>query len=185
MKFFLWPVAVWLLAIRRRWAAAISLAVAATSLLLLLPYIGITDYLRLIRSLSDAFDGLSYTPYALLLDLGAPSVVARAMTVAAGLVLLGAAWRRRSLGLALAAAFCLSPIVWRHFFALLIVPLAIARPRFDAAWLVPLGMWAATGTFNGLPWQTALVLALAGITVGLAERPVGRGLTARPIPAEA
>ncbi len=188
VKFFLWPVAVWLLAIRKRWAAAVAVTVAAASLLLLLPFVGIADYVRLVRSLADAFDGLSYTPYALLLDLGAPSVVARTATVAAGLVLLAASWRRRSLGLALAAAFCLSPIVWRHFFALLVVPLAIARPRFDAAWLVPLGMWAATGTFNGSPWQTALVLTLAGLTVGLAERPVARherGLTAEPAPADA
>ena len=160
---------------------------ATASLLLLLPYIGLPDYVRLVRSLANAFDGLSYTPYALLRDLGAPSAVARSVTVAFGAFLLAAAWRRRSLALALAAAFCLSPIVWRHFFALLVVPLGIARPRFDSAWLVPLGMWAGTGTFNGAPWQTALVLTLAGLTLALAERrPTrrGRGLTASPVSAD-
>ena len=187
MKFFLWPVAVWLLAIRKRRAAAAAVAVAAASLALLLPYIGLGDYVSLVRRLADAFDGLSYTPYALLLDLGAPSAVARSASVALGAVLLAVAWRRRSLGLALAAAFCVSPIVWRHFFALLVVPLAIARPRFDAAWLVPLGMWAGSGTFNGAPWQTALVLVLASLTISLAERPMPRResrLAAHPVPAD-
>ena len=72
--------------------------------------------------------------------------------------MLALAWRRRSLGLALAAALVLSPIVWRHFFVLLLVPLALSRPRFDVVWLVPVGMWVGDGTFNGAPWQTACVL---------------------------
>ena len=129
LKFFLWPVAVWLAATGRHRAAAIGVAIGAASLLLLLPFIGIPDYLRLLRDLGDAFDGLSYTPYALLVDLGhalhgGPGRHARA-GVRAGLGVLALAWRRRSLGLALAAALCLSPIVWRHFFALLIVPLGL------------------------------------------------------------
>ena len=73
MKFFLWPVALWLVATGRRGAAIISMAIAVASLLLLLPWIGILDYVRLLRKLGDTFDGLSYTPYALLVDLGAPS----------------------------------------------------------------------------------------------------------------
>ena len=69
--------------------------------------------------------------------------------------ILALAWRRRSLTLAIAAALVLSPVVWRHFFVLLLVPLAIARPRLDVLWLVPIGMWLGDGTFNGAPWQTA------------------------------
>ena len=68
--------------------------------------------------------------------------------------MLALAWRRRSLGLAIAAALVLSPIVWRHFFVLLLVPLALSRPRFDAVWLIPIGLWVGDGTFNGAPWQT-------------------------------
>jgi hypothetical protein len=169
LKFFLWPVAVWLAAVERRRAALVSVLIGAASLLLLLPWIGIRDYVELVRDLGETFDGLSYTPYALLVDLGVGSPIARAVTIVVGVALLVAAWHRRSLGLAVGAALCLSPIVWRHFFALLIVPLALARPRFDLAWLIPLGMWAGTGTLNGAPWQTALVLALAAITVIVCE----------------
>jgi len=169
LKFFLWPVVLWLVATGRRGAAVISTAIAVASLALLVPWIGILDYVRLLRKLGATFDGLSYTPYALLVDLGAPSSVARAVTILLGASLIALAWRRRSLGLAMAAALCVSPIVWRHFFALLAVPLAISRPRFDLVWLVPLGMWVGAGTLNGDTWQTAVVLSVAAATFLLAE----------------
>jgi hypothetical protein len=188
LKFFLWPLLLWLAAVRRTRAAVVAAAVAAASLLLLLPFTSIGDYLRLLRNLSDTFDGLSYTLYALLVDLGAPSSLARAVTLLAGAAVLAVAWRRRSLGLFVGAALLLSPIVWRHFFALLVVPLALSRPRFDAVWLVPLGFWFVPGTYNGAPWQTALALVLGAATVALAERDasartleaLGRSGVARP-----
>jgi hypothetical protein len=61
LKFFLWPLLLWLAAVRRTRAAVVAAAVAAASLLLLLPFTSIGDYLRLLRNLSDTFDGLSYT----------------------------------------------------------------------------------------------------------------------------
>jgi hypothetical protein len=170
MKFFLWPVAVWLVAVGRLRAAVISLGLGAASLLLLLPFTSLVDYARLIRNLSETFDGLSYTPYALLVDLGTPSAAARALTLSLGVGILAFAWRRRSLGLAIGAALVLSPIVWRHFFALLVVPLAIARPRFDLAWLLPLTFWLVPGTYNGATWQTAVALACVAATLVVCER---------------
>ena len=161
LKFFLWPVLLWLAAVRRTRAALVAAALAAASLLLLLPFTSIEDYLRLLRNLSDTFDGLSYTLYALLVDLGAPSSLARAATLAAGAAVLALAWRRRSLGLFVGAALVLSPIVWRHFFALLVVPLALSRPRFDPVWLVPLAFWFVPGRTTARrgrrlsPWPSA------------------------------
>ena len=150
-------------------AAAVAAATAAASLLLLLPFTSIADYVRLLRNLGRTFEHDAYTPFALLTDFGVPDTAARAMTVALGLAVLGLAWRRRSLGLALAAALVLSPIVWRHFFVLLMVPLALSRPRFDAVWLIPIGLWVGDGTLNGAPWQTATVLALVTLTFVLCE----------------
>ncbi len=124
VKLFLWPVVVWLALIGRRSAAAVAAAVAAASLLLVLPFIGLADYARLLRNIGETFEHEAYTPFALLTDLGVPDTAARAVTIAFGLGVLALAWRRRSLGLALAAALVLSPIVWRHFFTLLLVPLA-------------------------------------------------------------
>ena len=104
-----------------------------------------------------------------LTDLGMPDGAARATTAVLGVAVLALAWRRRSLGLAIAAALVLSPIVWRHFFVLLVVPLGLSRPRFDAVWLIPIGLWVGDGTFNGAPWQTAFVLALVALTFTLCE----------------
>lgn len=169
VKLFLWPVAVWLALVGRVRAAGVAAGVAALSLLLLLPFTSLVDYARLLRNLGETFEHQSYTPFALLADLGVPDVAARTLTVALGLAVLALAWRRNSLGLALAAALVLSPIVWRHFFVLLLVPLALSRPRFDAVWLVPVGLWVGDGTFNGAPWQTAAVLALVAATFALCE----------------
>jgi alpha-1,2-mannosyltransferase len=170
VKLFLWPVAVWLALIGRWRAAAIAAVSAAASLLLLLPFTSVADYVRLLRNLADTFEHDSYTIFALLTDVGVPDALARAVTVVLGLGVLWLAWRRRSLGLAIAAALVLSPIVWRHFFVLLAVPLALSRPRFDAVWLIPIGLWVGDGTFNGAPWQTASVIALVAITFLLCER---------------
>ena len=169
IKLFLWPVAVWLALIGRLRAAAIAIVAAAASLLLLLPFTSIDDYVRLLRNLGETFEHEAYTIFSLLTDLGVSDTMARVVTVAFGLGVLALAWRRRSLGLAIAACLVLSPIVWRHFFVLLVVPLALSRPRFDVVWLIPIGMWVGDGTFNGEPWQTAAVLLLAALTFALCE----------------
>jgi hypothetical protein len=182
LKFFLWPVAVWLALVGRVRAAAVAALVACASLLLLLPFTSITDYLRLLRNLGETFEHDAYTPFALLTDLGVPDIAARALTIALGLAVLELARRRRSLGLAIAAALVLSPIVWRHFFTLLIVPLALSRPRFDAVWLIPVGLWVGDGTFNGAPWQTACVLALVAVTFVLCEVSPREGRATAPSP---
>ena len=121
LKLFLWPLVVWL-ALGRRTAAAVAALVAAASPLLLLPWTSLADYVRLLRNLGETFEHDAYTPFALLTDIGVPDTAARIVTVALGLALPALAWRRRSLGLAIAAALVLSPIVWRHFFTLLLVP---------------------------------------------------------------
>lgn len=69
--------------------------------------------------------------------------------------------------------------MWLHFFALLVIPLAIARPRFDGAWLLPLALWLVPGTFNGNTWQTGLTLVVLFSTLAVCERgtPSGRVLS--------
>jgi Glycosyltransferase family 87 len=174
LKFFLWPLAVWLISIRRWQSAAIALAIAAASLLLVLPFTGIDEYVRLLRNLGETFDEHSYTVYGFLVDAGAPDTIARGAYLAVGITVLAFAWRRRSFALAVAAALALSPIVWLHFFALLALPLAVTMPRFRWPWLLPLAMYPAPGTLNGGAWQSFLVLATAAAVIGLAERPPER-----------
>jgi glycosyl transferase family 87 len=188
VKFFVWPLVVWLFAIGRRRAAVVAAVVATTSITLMVPFTDLGDYVQLISKLRREFEHDVYTPFALLTNLGVPDTAARAITVALGLAVLVLAWRRRSLGLAVAATLLLSPIVWRHFFTLLIIPLALSRPRFDVMWLIPIGLWLGAGTFNGAPWQTAAVLALVTLTFALCEwrpRPEGHpSLVSMPAAAE-
>ena len=136
--------------------------IGAASLLLIVPFYSIHDYVSLLRNLSREFDDDSYTLYGLLVESGARREFARVVWLVVGLAVLTLAWRRKSFALAIGAALLLSPIVWLHFFALMLVPLAVVRPTFGAAWLIPLPTWLVPGTLNGRPWQTALMLSTFG-----------------------
>jgi hypothetical protein len=70
-----------------------------------------------------------------------------------------------SLALALAAALVLTPIVWQHYLLILVVPLAVARPKLSPVWLVPIVLWLAPTNGNGAWYQTVLVGAVAATMV--------------------
>jgi hypothetical protein len=175
IKVFLWPLALWLLATRRFAAAAAAAAGGAVVTLVswaALGFAGLSDYAHLLRLLAGEEQAEGYSPIALGLSLGLPSATARALTFAlGGLVLAGmfVVARRRegdrhSLTLAIAASLLLSPIVWLHYFVLLLVPLALARPRLSAAWvLLPLPFWFAStnGQSHGHTASIALALIAA------------------------
>ena len=180
-KLFLWPLVVWQAATRRWRAVGVSLGVAAAVVLAswaVIGFAGFTDYPHLLRRLQDLEAPQSYTLYALGLDLGAPSWLARGLWVAVGIALVvGSVWLardgddRRSFVLALAAALALSPIVWLNYFVLLMVIVAVAEPRLGPAWFVPLVMYGSASTYNGTTLQNALTIAAAALTVTLALRP--------------
>jgi hypothetical protein len=65
----------------------------------------------------------------------------------------------------------LAPAMWLHYLILLIVPLAIARPRVGAIWLVPVVTFGFTQPPGHPPlWEIAVVLAVMGVVVGAALR---------------
>jgi hypothetical protein len=188
-KLLAWPLVPWLAATRRVRAAAGACAVAAAVTLGVWALIGL-DGLRAypghLRDLREAYGPESYTPKALLIDLGVDATVAGAAGVLAALALAGAVVvtglrgdDRRSFTLAVATMIVATPIVWLHSFALLLAPVALARPRLSAAWLAPALLLLATGQGNGAAWQTALVLGVATLLVADALRP------ASPRPQEA
>ena len=172
IKFFLWPLVVWLAAIGRRGAAATAVALAGASVLLVLPFTGLDEYVRVLLELGRTFDQESYNPYGFLVQLGAPSEVGRAATFLFGAALLAGCWRWRSLSLAVAAALVLSPIVWLDYYAVAAVPLAAARPRLSPVWFVPLATWGllSAGIGAGNAWGSARVLIAFGIVLGVAAR---------------
>ena len=172
LKLFLWPLVLWLASLRRWREAGIAAATAAASLLLLLPFIGILEYVRLLRRLGDTFDQDSFTPYGLLVQAGASSAAARAIGLAIGLAVVALAWRRRSFALFVAAALLLSPIVWLDYFAVAAIPLAVVRPTFSWIWPLPVltfGM-ASSGAGVGVATHTGWVLAIFVVIVWYTER---------------
>ena len=189
-KLFLWPVFIWLVATRRYRAAVAS---AATTAVLvgggwaLIGFAGLHDYPALMRVLAQALEHDSYTIFALASDAGAPELLARGVGIAAGTATLLGCWilgRRgdepRSFTLAIVAALLLTPIIWLHYFALLLVPVAIVHKRLSLLWATPLlfGLFLQ-GFGNGTSFQTTWTLGVAALLAVL----VLRAQPAEPAPA--
>ena len=105
---------------------------------------GLADYPDLARRLSDRMDERGYT-CTRRVDLGLSPGVARALwaafavgLLAATVVLARRGEERRAFVLAFAAAIAFSPIVWLHYFALLLVVVAVVQPRLAPIWFVGL-----------------------------------------------
>ena len=164
LKLFLWPLVIWL-AVTRRVRAATTAVVIAGGLALLswavIGFSGITDYPRLLRALVELEGENSYSAFAVLRAIGLPDLLAQAVVIASGLALLVLVRHaavapdqieferdRRSLTLAVAAALVLTPILWLHYLSLLLVPIALARPRLSLLWFAPL----ALTVFELLDW---------------------------------
>jgi hypothetical protein len=191
VKFFLWPLVAWLAATRRYASAALATAVGLLLLLVtwaVIGFDGLTGYPDLLRRLEDTVGADSYTAYIVALDLGLPSTAARAIWLALGLALVAAVVlvarrgdERSAFLLALAASLSLTPIVWLHYFALLIVVVALVERRLGLLWFVPLGMVVTPGSGQPTPFETAATLAVAALTFALALRASVR--SAEPGPA--
>lgn len=186
-KLLCWPLGLWLAATRRRAAALGAGAVAlgvTLGLWALLGFDGLRGYPSSLRGLEGEVGSDAYTVQALLVDAGlrdgaagVVGAVVAAATLAAVVVVGLRGDDRRSFTLAVAAMLLATPITWLHSFALLLAPVALARPRLSAVWLLPAVTFVASGTGNGAPWQTALVLGVAAALVADALRR-GRGAPA-------
>jgi hypothetical protein len=187
LKLYVWPLALWYgLSGRTRGAL---LTCAATVGFVLVPWAligfqGLTSYPSLLRDVADQQDN-SWSLVALFEGLDFASTFARTLSLVVGVCLLFLSFRaaraasdiqqvrdRRSFTFALAAALALTPIVWNHYLLLLIVPVAIARPRLSGLWLLPLAAsclylfdWYGPG--DGLRPIVATT-AIAAVTIALA-----------------
>jgi hypothetical protein len=186
LKVLLWPLVGWLAATRRLAAAWWSIAIAVAAVLgswAVLGFDGLAGYPDLARAAGERQDHLGYTVYALALDLGLTSTLARVLWLALAISLLAASLvagrrghDRRAFVLALAAAIAFSPVVWLHYFSILIVVVAVAQPHLGALWFVglPLHVVVTTRVYNGSTFQTATVLLLTALVFVLALRRLER-----------
>jgi hypothetical protein len=178
LKLFLWPLAIWFALMRRLHAAVLGVAVAvAVALVSWAPigFAGLGDYPGILRRLADHESTSSYSVVALAFRAHLPLLAARIIAVLVALAILAAAaWvardKRRAprdrdiatLTLCLAAALAASPIVWIHYFLLLLVPLALTQPRLSLLWLVPFAYYPLGEA--AWPSGDARKLALALVT---------------------
>ncbi len=147
-KPYLWPLALWLPATRRysAFAASVGAAIAGTvGAWAVIGFDGMREYPDLLRVAEDVYAGHSYslTTVAAALDLDANAGRALSLGCAAVLALAAVVAGRRgadaeAFSLCILAAILGASIAWPYTFALVVVPIAIAFPRFHLAWLAPM-----------------------------------------------
>lgn len=178
-KLFLWPVLLWPVVARRprvALAAAGTLA-ALVGLWALLDLHGLTEYATTLRVLDHVEAPQSYSPEAFAFAVGAPSWFAHLLPAAAAAA--GVVWMfrqrddRRLLSGAVFVALIATPILWQHYLALLVVPLALARPRLAPAWALAVLLWVTSKPeASGEIWRIVFLLAVIGLTALVTLRPV-------------
>ena len=145
VKLVLWPLVFWLLGTRRYRAAVATAATASLGVLVpwaLIGFDGLRTYPDLLRVAQElyALHGLSVATMLGALGLGTGTAVWGGLVAgtAVAVVAVVVGWRgndEASIALAIIAALLASPIVWEHYFAFLLIPLAIASPRFSPLWM--------------------------------------------------
>jgi len=181
-KLFLWPVLVWLLVTRRvriSLAAAALAGAAAAAAWAAIGFAGLREYPQLLSALTNTVAQTAYSAHALGLAAGLSPGQARvldgclAFVAAAGVIHLSRLpdGDRRAFFGAIGFSLLASPIIWNHYFVLLLVPLGLARPRLSPLWLAPLALYAwPDWDSNGRAWQIAAGLAIVLSVTGFALR---------------
>jgi hypothetical protein len=122
-----------------------------------------------VSAISDIQAERSYSIAGIAASLGLDPLVGRVAMFVIGAALIAGCWRygrsgddRRAFTCAIVAGLVFSPIVWQHYLMFLVVPLALARPRFSAAWLVPLALWLSPRLGHGDAVQALLPAVVVG-----------------------
>jgi len=176
MKIFLWPMGLWLLATRRYLAFGYVLLFGTVLNLVSWVVLGTGEfprYLRLVRALTDAEERHAYSviSYGLNHGLSRAAAYSLGLAIAAAVMAACVIFGRRghdaqALVLSTAASILASPLVWLHYFALLLVPVAIARPRLSPMWGLPVAMWVCSATRpRDVPLLVAMALATAVVAL--------------------
>jgi len=184
MKLFLWPLLFWAALVRGVRATLLAIAVGGAVTLAAwaaIGFAGLKQYPDLVARLADVQAARSYSLVGVADAFGLSTAVGRAASLVVGVASLLACIRfgrdgdeRRSFTCAIAAAIILSPIVWQHYLALLIVPVALARPRLSVLWLVPIVLWVIPREPQTEAYERFVPLLVAALLVG--------ALLARPRP---
>jgi hypothetical protein len=173
LKPVMWPLALWLLATRRWRASGYGLAAGLFINLVSWSVVGFGEvgvYLR--DSGLDARHAwrAGYGIAAAFAHLGSGRSLADVMTVLVCAALVAAVVyaafiqhrERQALALTVVLILAASPLVWVHYFTLLLIPTALAYPSMRWLWGLPVLMWVCPQSWHVHTWQQALAWLLAG-----------------------
>ena len=151
LKFWIWPLIVWLLIMRPRagvWAAVMfgTLTLGAWAAI---GFRGFLEYPALMHDEGSHFAYAGSLFVAALIQLHVRVRDAAATGVLGSLVLLGLAWVRRAteievFSLALLASLVGTTIGWPHYLVVMALPIVILYPRISPAWLWFPALWVTT-----------------------------------------
>jgi hypothetical protein len=164
-KLILWPLGLWLLVTRRLRAASIAVGsaiVMTAGTWAAIGFDGLSTYPKLLHLFSAKSAGpRGLTISTLTNHLGLSAGFGQIAQWLCGAALLGLMvivvgreeGDRRAFSLAIVATLLMTPVVWIWYLALLLVPLALARPAFSPPWQVVMGLWVIVFLPRG-PMQT-------------------------------
>jgi hypothetical protein len=174
------PLGLWLLAMRRYRAAAHALAFGLLLNLLAWTVIGwgaISHWLDLLSLQSRVMYRSGYSVISLLAHLGVARAPATVAEILVAVWVAGWGWSlgrhrgdRQAFCMAVGLTLIASPQIDLHYFAVLIVPIGIARTRLSWPWLIPLVLWVCPAT-NPSIWQISIWWLIALIVLHDAQRP--------------
>jgi len=190
-KLLLWPMFVWMLVTRRLRAGVFALGIGLAVTFIAwaaIGFDGLTGYPSLLRRLSEIQSENSYSLVGMAAALGLPDLAGRALTFAVGgalvlacVVLARRGDESRSFTCAVGATLALSPIVWLHYLVLLLVPVAIARPRLSPLWFLPVLLWMSPRPGYAEGYKTFLpALVATAMLAALLARPGAGRLAGEP-----
>ncbi len=180
VKAFGLPLALWLLATRRYralgatilWTFIFNLAAWA-----IVGFHQITVYIHMMGWVTAILERRGVGVVSLVFQITG-SIPAAHLTLALALLALVAAsvWRglrrddRSAYTLAIAASLFATPILWLFSYSLLLIPLALTRPRLSPVWLLPILLDIGADTSMPGPGVILLCLAVATAVIAAALR---------------
>jgi hypothetical protein len=141
---------------------------------------GLRSYPDLLRKLSLYEEDQGYSLSGTLRVLGVGVTPARLLAAFVALALLGGAVvyarrrdDRRCFTATVLASLAATPILWQHYLVLMLVIVALARPRLSVVWFLPILMWVSPFVGNGSAGQTLFVPLVAAVVAAICLFPDG------------
>ena len=181
IKPFVWPLGLWLLATRRWKAAAWMLAAGLVFNVLAWWLVGFNEISTFLHLSSEDAKVLWKGGYSIVAvahhlgwsrSTGEVLLVVVAIATAAIVVHFGAVKRRERDALVVVVLLMLlaSPLLWAHYFTLLLVPLALCRPKLSIVWALPIVMWPMPPRQPVYGWEEVLAWSVTATCLTLALR---------------